>query len=151
MIDWGNAIIAEERREDFFQNPPVGQHVGDATGDAEIVFEHGKAAIGKADQIGATDADVDSARDVEAAHLAPEVAAGVDEFLGDDPVGEDFSGVVNVFEKQIQRGNALRQATLDLAPFAIRDDAGKKVVGENAFGAFGTTINGECYSLMKEG
>src|SRR5579863_4916883 len=99
MIDGADAVVAEEGGENSFENFAVGQHVGDAAGHAEIVFEDGEAAIGKANQVGAADADVDSARDVEAAHFAAEVPAGVDEFFGDDAIGEDSAVVVNVFEK----------------------------------------------------
>jgi hypothetical protein len=134
----------------LFQDFPVGQHVGDAAGNAEIVFEHGEAAIGKADQVGAADADVNSARDVETAHLAAEVAASIDEFFGDDSVGQDFSVVVDVFEKQIQGGDALGETALDLAPFGVGNDAGQKIVGENALGAFRIAVNGEGNSLMEK-
>jgi hypothetical protein len=114
----------------LFQDFPVGQHVGDAAGDAQIVFEHGEAAIGKADEIGAADADVDSARDVETAHLAAEVAASVDQFFGDDSVRQDSSVVVDVFEKQVQGGDALGETALDLAPFGVGNDAGRRSLGK---------------------
>ena len=75
VIDGANAVVAEKRGKNPFQNFAVGEHVRDAAGDAKIVFEHGETAIGKAHEIGAADADIYSTRDIETAHLAAEVAA----------------------------------------------------------------------------
>ena len=96
VIDGPDAVVAKQGREDALQHFAVRQHVGDAAGHAQIVFEHGEAAVGQADQIGAADADVDVARDVEAAHFAAEMAAAIDEFAGDDAVGEDAAFVIDV-------------------------------------------------------
>jgi len=58
--------------------------------------------------------------------------------------------MVDIFEKKIQGGDALGQAALDLAPFGVRNDAGQKVVGEDALGAFGIAVDGEGDALMQE-
>ena len=89
MIDGPDAIIPEQSREDALQNLAVGQHVGDAAGHAQIVFQHGEAAIGQANQIGSANAYIDVARDTQSAHFAAEVAATVDQFAGNDAVGQD--------------------------------------------------------------
>ena len=75
-----------------------------------------KVAVLEADEIGAADGDVDVARDLEAGHLAAELRAGVDELAGDDAVFEDAAFVVDVFEEEVEGGDALGEAALDLGP-----------------------------------
>ena len=99
VIDRAYSVVAEKRREDFLQHFAVRQHVGDAAGHAQIVFEHGEAAVGQTDQVGAADADVDSARNGEPAHFAAEVTATVHQFARDDAIREDSAVVIDVFQE----------------------------------------------------
>ena len=99
MVDGPDTVILKHGRENALENLTIGQHVGDAAGDAEIVFEYGEAAIGKVNQIGAANIDVNIARDAEAAHFAPEVATTIDEVARNDAVVEDFSFAVDVFQE----------------------------------------------------
>ena len=63
---------------------------------------------------------VDLAGDVEADHLAPEVARAEDEVGGHDPGFEDLLAVVDVGEEQVQRAHALDEAALDRLPLVAR-------------------------------
>ena len=150
VIDRADAVVAEESGEDLFQNLAVRQHVGDAARHAEIIFEHGEAAIGEADEVGAADADVDSSRYGQAAHFATEMAATVDEFARDDAIGEDAAAMVDIFEEEVERGDALGEAAFDFAPFVVRDDARQEIVGEDALGAFFVAVDGEGDALMEK-
>ena len=58
--------------------------------------------------------------------------------------------MVDVLEEQIQGGDALLQTALDAGPFLIRENAGKKIVGENALGAFVAPVDGEGDALVQE-
>ena len=115
VVDGPDAVVAKQRGEDALENLAIGQHVGNAAGDAQIVFENGEAAIGKANQIGAADADVDVAWNIEATHFAAEMLAAVDQFARDDVVGEDAAFVIDVAQEKIERGEALGETLFDLA------------------------------------
>ena len=78
------------------------------------------------------------------------MAAGIDEFFGDDAGRKDFAAVVNIFEKKIQRGDALGESGLNLTPLGVWNDAWEKVVREDALRAFGVAINREGNALMQE-
>ena len=132
------------------QHFPVRQYVRYAAGNAQIVFEEGKAAVGQTDEIGAADTDVDSARNVESAHFAAEVAAPVHQFARDDTFRQDPSLVIDVFEEQVQGGEALGQAVLDLAPLCVWNDPRQQIVGEYALGALFVAIDPEGDALMQE-
>ena len=104
MIDGANSIVAKERGKDPFQDFTIREHVGNAAGHPQVVFEDRKAPIRQARQIGATDADVNIARDAEAAHLAAKMAAAVDKSARDNPCGKDSAVVVDVVQEEIQGG-----------------------------------------------
>ena len=148
MIDGPDAVVAEKRGENALEHFAIRQHVRDAAGHAKIVFEHGESAVGQTDQIGAADADVDIARNVEAAHFSAEVLAAIDEFARDDAFREDAAFVIDVAEKMIQRGEALGKSFLDLGPLAGGNNARQKVVREDALRAFLAAVNGEGDSFM---
>ena len=77
--------------------------------------------------------------------------ATVDELARDDAVGEDFGVGVDVAEKQIERGDALREPALDAVPLLGGDQAGQQIVREDALGAFFAAVDGECDALGEEG
>ena len=150
MFDGADVVVAEDLREDPLHHAPVGEHVADAGGDAEIVFEDDELAVFEADEVGAAHRDVDVARDLETDHLAAEVLAGVDDFARNDAVGEDAAFVVDVFQEEVERHDALGEAALDLIPFCLGDDAGEQVVGEDLFFAFVAAVDGEGDALIEE-
>ncbi len=151
VVDGPDAVVLKQGGEDALQDFAVGQHVGDAAGDAQIVFEDGEAAVGQADQVGAADVDVDVARDAKAAHLAPEVTAAIDQFARHDAIVEDLAFVIDIFQEEVEGGDALGQAVLDLRPFARGNDAREQIVGEDALGAFLVAVDGEGDAFMEEG
>ena len=101
MIDGPNAVIAEQGWENALQYFAVGDHVGNAAGNAQIILEHGEAAVGKTHEISAAHADVDVAGDIEAAHFAAEMLATVKQIARNDFVGENSALVINVAQKEI--------------------------------------------------
>src|SRR5882757_2249067 len=151
MVYGPDAIVLKQGRENPFQHLPVRQHVRNTARHTEIIFQHGKAAIRQADQIRATDADINSAWHVESAHLATVVPATVDQRARNDSIGQYSSGMVDVFQEHVQGGDALRQSLFDLGPFVGRDDPRKKVVGKDALGSLLVAVNGESDALMQEG
>ena len=50
MINWADPVDLEQSWENPLQHFAIGQHVGNTAGDAQIVFKHGKAAVGQSHQ-----------------------------------------------------------------------------------------------------
>ena len=151
VLDGADAVALEELREGALHDAAIGEHVTDAGGNAEIVFEDDEFAGVEAEQVGADDGDVDVARDLEAAHLAAVVLATVDKLAGDDAVSEDFGVGVDVAQEEVEGGDALGEAALDAVPLLGGDEAGEQVVGEDALGAFIAAVDGEGDALGEEG
>ena len=99
MIDGEYVVIAEQSREHALQHLAVRQHVGNAAGHAQVVFQDREFAAGHAYQVGSANAHVDVARNSKLAHLAPEMAAAVNQFARHHAVGQNLSSVVNVLQE----------------------------------------------------
>jgi hypothetical protein len=151
VVHGPDAVVAKHGREYALEDFAISEHVGDAARHAKIVFENREVAVGKANKIGAADTDVDIARNIQAAHLAAEVFAAINEFPGDDAIGEDAAFVIDVSEEKVEGSEALSESFFDFGPFAGRDDAGEKIVGEDALGAFLAAVNGEGDAFVEEG
>jgi len=150
MIDRPDAVVTEERRENTLENLAIRDHVRNAAGDAKIVFKDSESAVGKADEIGAADADVDVARNVESAHLAAEVLAAVDKIARNDFVRQDAPFVIHVAQEKIEGGKPLGKSFFDFGPLARGDNPREEVVREDAFGAFLAAVNGEGDAFVQE-
>ena len=137
-------------RKDALHDAPVGEHVAHPGGHAQIVFQHHEFAVLHADEVGAADGHVHVARHVQALHLAAELRAAVDQLAGNDAVFEDPAFVVDVFEEQVQRRDALGEAFFDPCPLRARDDARQQIVGKDALRAFVATIHREGDALVQE-
>src|SRR5882724_6289645 len=103
MIDRADAVIAKQSRKNSLENLAIGQHVRNAAGNAEIVFQNRKAPVRQPHQIRSANIDVNTARNAEVTHLATIVPAAIDEFLGHNPVREYSPLVVDVSQKQVKR------------------------------------------------
>jgi hypothetical protein len=58
--------------------------------------------------------------------------------------------VVDVVEKEVERGDALHQPAFDGFPLGCGDDARQQVVGEDAFGAARVAVDGEGDALVQK-
>ena len=110
-----------------------------------------KLAAGQADQVRPDHGDVNIARHLQPAHLSPEMPAAVNDFAGHGAIGKNAAFVINVAQKQIERGNALGQAALDEAPFRAGNQAGQEIVRKDLLGAFFPSINREGDALVQKG
>src|SRR5271169_2663661 len=88
---------------------------------------------------------------VNAMHLATIMSARVDDLARDCLVRQYAAFMINVLEEQIERGDALGEARLDLPPLSASDDARQQVVREDPLGALFTAVNIEGDSLIEEG
>ena len=74
LVDRANAVAIEERGKDAFERLAAFEHVADTRRRAQVVLEHEVAARAVPDQIDAADVCIDAAGDIEADHLASEIA-----------------------------------------------------------------------------
>ena len=58
--------------------------------------------------------------------------------------------MIDVFQEEVQRQDALRQAAFDRLPLCGGEDARHQVIGEDALGAMLLTIDGEGDALVQE-
>src|SRR3982074_1818230 len=59
--------------------------------------------------------------------------------------------MVDVFQKQVQRRDTLREPALNGRPLGTGDDARQQVMRKDALGTFIPAVDGERNSLVKEG
>ena len=143
-------IPVEKRRQDALGDLAVGEHIGDAAWNPEVVFEHDEGAVGRPDQIGSRNRDVDVAVDADAAHLAPVMPAAQHQFARDNPLGEYSRVVVDVLEEQVDGGEPLREAALEGTPFSRGDDPRQEVEGKDSLRALRVAVDGEGNALRQE-
>ena len=67
------------------------------------------------------------------------------------PIAQDVLVVVDVLEEQVQRGQPLHQAALDLLPFGGGDDARHRVHRPDALDAFFLAVDGEADAVLQHG
>ena len=149
-IERTHGIAVEERGKGALHHLAVDQHVGCAAGHAQIVFEHGKAPVWLADEVGADDCHVNAVWHIDIAHLAAEVLAAVDQLKGHHLVAENLRLMVNIIEKEIERGDTLREPTFNNIPFGGCDDAWQQVKGKDALRALGVAVDSEGDALKEK-
>ena len=123
--------IGEDGGEKTFHHLPVFQHIGDAGGTTQVVFEHINFTVAVPHQVGAGDMAPDAARRIKADALFAKGRGGINDFPGDDAGLDDFLVVVNVVDEQVQRTDALLEAGVNAGPLLGGHDARKDVEGEN--------------------
>src|SRR5690348_10211870 len=87
---------------------------------------------------------------MDAAHLTSEVFASVDQFARDNTIVEDFAIVINIFKKQVQRCDTLRQSIFHRLPLRRRDDTRQQIIRENALCSFIASVDCEGNALMQK-
>src|ERR1700722_1117969 len=148
MIDGTDVGVAEQFREDPFHDLARGEHVRNAARDAKVVFQDHELAVGKTDQVGTHHRDIDISGGNDATHLTAEMFAAINHFARHDAVSQTTAFVVDIAQKHVESSDALRQAPLDDVPLGAGNNAGQKVVREDAFGTLVASINSKGDALM---
>jgi hypothetical protein len=94
---------------------------------------------------------IDASRHRHAAHLAPEVAARLDERPRNSAIFQNALLAVDILKEQIESDYALRQAALDAIPFVPRQNTRHEIEGKEPFRAQPVVVDGERDALKKEG
>src|SRR6185436_18463031 len=123
VINGTNAVVPEKAGKYALQNLAIGEHVGNAAGDSQIVFQYSESTIWHSDEIGSADAYINPTGDGKPAHLAPKMFAAVDQLAWNDSVRQNVPLVVDIIEKKIQSSDSLRESSLDLLPLIPRNDS----------------------------
>ena len=125
--------------------------VADPARIAQIVLEHPVLALGIAHQVDAGDHAVRVVRHADAERVALEAVRRLHQPRGHDAVGHrrPVAGV-DVGQEPVQRGDALCEAPLDLAPLRRGDESGEQVHRPGPLGALGIAIDGERDALAAE-
>src|SRR5215469_7984870 len=150
MLDRSYPVALKQLRKDPLHHAPVGQHVRHAAWHAQIVFQYHELTPGQADQIRPDNRDIHVARDLQSAHLTAKLFAAIDDLARNNAIGENAAFVVDVAQKKIQRGNALRKTAFDVIPLGARHDARQQIIWENSLRSLFAPVNGEGDSLVQE-
>ena len=151
ILHRAHAAGLEDLGEGAFQGAAVLQHITDPGGAAGVVLEHKVVTLGVADDVGAADMDVDVARHLHVYELAPEMFRRHHVVGRDGAVVEDVLLVVDVVQKEVQRGDALHESRLDPVPFVGRDDARHQIEGKDPLGTLRIAIDVEGHALAQKG
>ena len=73
-----------------------------------------------------------------------------DDLFRNDAVAQNVLRMVNVVQKQIERGDALHQPALDQFPFLRRNDARNEIERENPFRSLVVVVDGEGNALAEK-
>jgi hypothetical protein len=145
IVDCAQPYIVHQIGEGALHDLAVFDHVTDARRRAGIVFQDPEDAVGAADNIGAADIDVGLVRDFYVAHLRPEIIVAEDQIGRNDAIAQDQLAVIEVIEQEVERGDPLDDAALDVPPFRCRDQPGDRVERQDAVdgGAVGIDRKGD--------
>ena len=139
----GRTLSPSKRGKGRRHDRTVLEHVGDAGGTAEIVFQDVDRPVRVAHQVGAGDVAPDTPRRVDADALGTVTLGRFDHFRRHDAVPHDLPVVVHVVDEEVQRLYALLEPALDLIPGVARDDPRDDVEREDPFRARLVAVDGE--------
>ena len=148
-FDFPHPRAAVEPGQAGFGRLAVGDHIGYAGGDAQVVFQHAEAVVG-ADDVGAADGDPDAVGGREILHFFAELGALAHHILGDDAVVDDAALAVDVFQEIVERPYPLGKAGVQFAPVGGGNHAGDGVYRDDALFRFGVAVDGERDAFVGE-
>src|SRR5262245_11117803 len=141
MVDGRHAVLFKQAREGTFHCLTVLQHIADAGGRTQVVFQHVILAVVIANQVGSDHMRIDFARHIDPDHLAPEMARAENQLRRDSFFVDDALLVIDIVKKLIERYYPLGQSAFQHLPLISWDDAWNQIEGKDALDAFGLVIN----------
>ncbi|MNV50767.1 hypothetical protein D3C71_1427940 [compost metagenome] len=135
MIDGRHALGGEEFWEQTHHHLAVFEHVADAAGRTQVVFQYVIATVAVTDQIDPGDMGINATVQIQALHGDLITLVSQDLFGRDDALLEDALAVVDVGQEHIQGLDPLNAATLNHLPFAGLDAARNDVERNQPLGA----------------
>ena len=144
VIDRRDAMLGEELGEQTHHHLAVLEHVGDARGHAQVVFQNFELAGVIADDVDAGDVRIDAAGDIHPLHLRTVLRVAENLFGGDHACPQDLLLVINVMNERVQRPDALLQAGFQAHPFLEGQHPRDDIEGNQALSAFLLAVDGEC-------
>src|SRR5438874_3994249 len=144
-------VLGKEIWKNTAHDLPVLNDVGNARRAARVIFENKKIAVAITHQIGAANVDVNVLRDAEVHELRPEMSRLPDVILGNHAIAQNRLAVIDVVQKEIERGDSLFQTAFDFLPFPGGDNSWNQIERKNALGSLGIAINSESHALAQKG
>jgi len=111
---------------------PVLDDIADPGWGARIILEHPEYAVTAANDVGAANIDVGFVSDRHAPHMRPVIGVAQDQFGRNDAVLQDLLFVIEVVEQQVEGGDPLNDAALDLPPFIGGDQPRDRIERQDA-------------------
>jgi len=102
------------------------------------------------DQVRAAHMDVNILGYINTHELLAKMFGRMDVMRRDYTVLNDLLVVVEVVQKQVQRGYPLSQSAFDMSPFPLRNDARNQIEGKDPFRAGIVAIDGKGNSLSEK-
>src|SRR5579863_3659103 len=96
MIDGTDVSVTKQFREDPFHDLPRCEHVRNAARYAQVVFQDHELAVGKTDEVGPHDRDINISGCDDAAHLTTKMFAAINHFARDNAVRQTTAFVIYV-------------------------------------------------------
>ena len=127
IVDRAQADLVEQIGKGAQHHVPVLDDIADARGCARVVLEHEECAALVADDVGAADIDIGLVWQIDAAHQRTIVAVAEDQIGRHHAVAQQVLLVVDVVEQQVERGDPLDDAALEVAPLLGRQDSRQDV------------------------
>ena len=151
VIDRRHAMRGEQIRKQPHHHFAVFEHVGDAGGHAQVVFQHFELARVIAHDVDAGDVGVNVAGDIHSLHLRTVLRVAQHLFRWNHACLQNLLIVVNVMNEGIQGSHALLQARIQPDPFLVRQHARHDIEGDEAFRAFLLAVDreGDAYPVKQ--
>jgi hypothetical protein len=121
----------------------VFEDVRNARRTPQVVFEHVDLTVAVPHQIRPGDVAPAALGRVQPDALGPEAGGRRDDLSGDDAVLDDLLFVVDVIDKEVERGDPLAQPALDDLPLRSGHDARQQIEREDALGAGAVAVDVE--------
>ena len=143
IVDRRDAMAREQVGQEPHRHFAVFQHVGDARRRARVVFEDVEFLSVDPHDVDAGDMHPDVVRRALADHLRPIEGIAHNQFGRDDQFLENGALSVDILEEQVERPRALREASLEPAPFRPRYETRNDVERDQPLGGVLVAIDAE--------
>ena len=126
-----DVLLEEQPGEHPRQRLPVLDDVGDARRHPQVVLEDAHHPVGATDEVDAGEVDAYARCRTDAGGSAREVAARVDEGVGDDAVAQGVAVSVDVGQERLEGTHPLHHAGLDVLPLVLGDQPRHQIEWED--------------------
>ncbi len=144
-------MLCKDAAEDLLHDTAIFEHIGDARGHPQVIFEDAIGAVAIANQISAANMHINISWYLYPPELGPILGRAENQFAGNNAIRQNLLIAVNISHKQIQGLQALLQPPLQHFPLMGRNNAGNQIKRENLFRPFLTAVDRKGHTARAEG